>query len=183
MEEVIGHVLDEGRALGLLPNRDDNKFSEVKVRRCANEFWGGSQRRGKVLHDASDRGMSEGLKFLVVEDGTDGFRRGLSDEKMGPDFNESGKLVYVRGSQLWDGGENGESGLGVEPVHGEDGLNERVDSGIGVEGESWLMVGTSFMIDEGRKVLEIKGDLYGVGAISCDERCALEVSAGNFNVM
>ena len=98
MEKVIGHVLDEGRALRLLPDRDDNKFSEVKVRRCANEFWDGSQRRGKVLHDASDRGMSEGLKFLVVKDGTDGFRRGLSDEKMGPNFNESGKLVYVRGS-------------------------------------------------------------------------------------
>ena len=118
-----------------------------------------------------------------MEDGTDGFRRGLSDEKMGPDFNKSGKLVYVRGPQLWDGGENGESGLGVEPMHGEDGLNERVGCGIGVEGEGWLMVGTSFMIDEGRKVLEIKGDLYGVGAISCDKRCALEVSAGNFNVV
>ena len=64
VEEVIGHVLDEGRALGLLPNRDDNKFSEVKVRRCANEFWDGSHRRGKVLHDASDRGVSEASNFL-----------------------------------------------------------------------------------------------------------------------
>ena len=57
---------------------------------------------------------------------------------MGADLSKSGKLVYVRGSQLWDGGENGESGLGVEPMHGEDGLNERVNSGIGVEGESRL---------------------------------------------
>ena len=39
------------------------------------------------------------------------------------------------------------------------------------------------MIDEGRKVLEVEGDLYGVGSISCDERCALKVSAGYFNVV
>ena len=42
-----------------------------------------------------------------------------------------------------DGGENGESGLRVKPVHGEDGLYERIDSSVGVEGDGWFMVGAS----------------------------------------
>ena len=87
VEKVIGHVLDERRALSLLPDGNDNKFSEVKVRRCANEFWDGSQRRGKVLHDASDGGMSESLELFVVRYGADCFRIVLSDEKVGSNFN------------------------------------------------------------------------------------------------
>ena len=52
---------------------------------------------GGVFHDASDRGMSESFKFLVVRDGADGFRRGFSNEQVGPDLNQSSELVYVRG--------------------------------------------------------------------------------------
>ena len=68
MEEVNGHVLDVVRAIRLLPNRDDDEFSEVKVGGCADEFWDGPQRWGEVFHNASDRGMRESLKFLVVRD-------------------------------------------------------------------------------------------------------------------
>ena len=87
MEEVNGHVLDVVSAIRLLPNRDNNEFSEVKVGGCADEFWDGPQRWGEVFHNASDRGISESFKFLVVRDGADGFRRGLSSEKVGPDLN------------------------------------------------------------------------------------------------
>ena len=52
-----------------------------------------------------------------------------------------------------------------------------------MEANGGFEVGTPRVFNEMGKVLEIEGDLYGVGAISCDERCALEVSAGNFNVV
>ena len=85
---------------------------------------------------------------------------------MGTDLNQSGKLVYVRGPQLWDGGENGESGRRVEPVHGENGLNERINSGVGVEGDGWFMVRAPRVFNEGREVMEIEGDLHGIRAVS-----------------
>ena len=87
MEGVNGHGLDEVRAIRLLPDRDDNKFSKVKVGGCANEFGDGPQRWRKVFHDASDGGMSESLELFVVRDGADCFRGGLSDEKVGSNFN------------------------------------------------------------------------------------------------
>ena len=52
-----------------------------------------------------------------------------------------------------------------------------------MEANGGFEVGTPRVVDEGGKVLEIEGDLYGAGAISCDKRCALKVSAGNFNVV
>ena len=72
MEEVNGHVLDVVRAIRLLPNRDNDDFSEVKVGGCADEFWDGPQRWGEVFHDAGDRCIGKSLKFLVMGNGTDG---------------------------------------------------------------------------------------------------------------
>ena len=52
-----------------------------------------------------------------------------------------------------------------------------------MEANGGFVVGTPRVFNERGKVLEIEGDLYGAGAISCDERCALKVSAGYFNVV
>ena len=52
-----------------------------------------------------------------------------------------------------------------------------------MEANGGFVVGTPRVFDERGEVLEIEGDLYGAGAISCDERCALEVSARYFNVV
>ena len=82
------------------------------------------------------------------------------------DFTESGELVYVRGPELRNGGEDGKSGFRVKPVHGEDGLNERINSGVGVEGDGCFLVGASRVINEGREVMEIEGDMHGIRAVS-----------------
>ena len=65
-----------------------------------------------------------------------------------------------------NGGENGESGFRVEPVHGENSLNERINSGIGVEGDGCFLVGAPRVINEGRKVMEIEGVMHGMRAVS-----------------
>ena len=63
---------------------------------------------------------------------------------------------------MWDGGENGESGFRV----GENGLNERINSGIRVEGDGCFLVGAPRVINEGRKVMEIEGDMHSIRAVS-----------------
>ena len=55
-------------------------------------------------------------------------------------------------------------------MHGENGLNERINSGIGVEGDGRFMVGAPRVFNEGREVMEKESDLHGSRAISCDER-------------
>ena len=75
------------------------------------------------------------------------------------DFTESGELVYVRGSELRNGGKDGEGGLGVEPMCGEDGLDESINSGVGVKGSWCFLVGASRVIDKGREVMKVKGDM------------------------
>ena len=65
------------------------------------------------------------------------------------DFTERGELVYVRGSELRNGGEDGKGGLGVEPMCGEDGLDESINSGVGVKGACCFLVGASRVFDEG----------------------------------
>ena len=67
---------------------------------------------------------------------------------------------------MWDGGENGESGFRVKPVHGENGLNERINSGIRVEGDGCFLVGAPRVINEGRKVMEVEGDMNSIRAVS-----------------
>ena len=52
MEVVNGHVLDVVDAVGLLPDWDDDEFSEVKVGRSTDKFWDGPQGLGEVVHDA-----------------------------------------------------------------------------------------------------------------------------------
>ena len=84
---VYGHCLNEVCAIRLLPDRDDDKFSKVKVGRRAKKFGDGSQRRREVFHDSSDVGVSDDFKLLVVRDGTTCFRKGLSDEKVGSNLN------------------------------------------------------------------------------------------------
>ena len=69
------------------------------------------------------------------------------------DFAESGELVYVCGSELRNGGENGKGGLGVEPMCGEDGLDESINSGVGVKGNNRFLVEASRVIDKGRGVM------------------------------
>ena len=120
MNGVYGHCLDEVCALRLLPDRDDDKFSKVKVGRRANKFGDGTERWGEVLHDTSDIGVSDDVKLLVVKDGPNCFRDRLGNEKVGSDFTESGAFVYMCGSKLWNGGENDEGGFGVEPVLGKE---------------------------------------------------------------
>ena len=46
-----------------------------------------------------------------------------------------------------------------------------------------FVVGTPRVFDKRGKVLKVKGDLYGTGAVSCDEGRALKVPAGDFNVV
>ena len=84
---VYGHCLDEVCAVKLLPDRDDDKFSKVKVGRRANKFGDGSKRWREVFHDSSDVGVSDDFKLFVVRDGTNCFRKGLSDEKVGSNLN------------------------------------------------------------------------------------------------
>ena len=52
-----------------------------------------------------------------------------------------------------------------------------------MEANGGFVVGTPRVFDERGEVLEIEGDLYGAGAVSYDERCALKVSAGYFSVV
>ena len=87
MNGVYGHCLDEVCALRLLPDRDDDKFSKVKVGRRANKFGDGTERWGKVLHNASDIGVGDDFKLFVVRDGSDCFRKGLSDEQVRSNLN------------------------------------------------------------------------------------------------
>ena len=87
VDGIYGHCLNEVCAIRLLPDRYNDKFSKVKVGRCADKFGDGSQRWREVLHDSSDVGVSDDLKFLVVRDGTNCFKKGLSDEKVGSNLN------------------------------------------------------------------------------------------------
>ena len=52
-----------------------------------------------------------------------------------------------------------------------------------MEANCGFVVGTPRVFDERGKVLEVEGDLYGTGAVSCDEGRALKVPAGDFNVV
>ena len=51
-------------------------------------------------------------------------------------------------------------------MHGEDGLNESVNSGDGVERDGCFLVGASRMIDEGREVMKVEGDVDGIRAVA-----------------
>ena len=51
-------------------------------------------------------------------------------------------------------------------MHGENGLNERINSGIRVEGDGCFLVGAPRVINEGRKVMKIEGDMHGIRAVS-----------------
>ena len=84
---VCGHCLDEVCAVKLLPDRDDDKFSKVKVGRRANKFGDGSQRWREVFHDSCDVGVSDDFKLIVLRNGSNCFRKGLSDEKVGSNLN------------------------------------------------------------------------------------------------
>ena len=63
--------------------------------------------------------MSDDFELFVVGNGTNEFWRCLKDEKVRSNFNQSGEFVYVCGSELWYGGEDGKGGFGVEPMRGE----------------------------------------------------------------
>ncbi len=52
-----------------------------------------------------------------------------------------------------------------------------------MEANSGFIAGTTGVFNERGQVLEVESDLYGVRAVSGDERCALEVSAGDFNIV
>ena len=87
VEVVNGDVLDVFDAIKVVPNRDDDKFSKVKVGRRANKFGDGSQRWREVFHDSSDVGVSDDFKLFVVRDGSNCFRKGLSDEQVRSNLN------------------------------------------------------------------------------------------------
>ena len=67
---------------------------------------------------------------------------------------------------MWNGRENGENGFKVEPAHGENGLDERINSSIRVEGDGCFLVGAPRVINEGREVMEVEGDMNGIRAVS-----------------
>ena len=117
---VNGHGLNEVRAIWLFPNRDDDEFSKIKIWRCADKFRDESERWGIVFHDAGDGGVSDDFKLFVMSNRTNEFRGCLEYEEVGANFDESGGFVYVCGSELWYGGEDGEGGFRVEPMCGEE---------------------------------------------------------------
>ena len=73
--------------------------------------------------------------------------------------------MYVRGAELRNGGEDGEGGLGVEPMRGEDGLDESIDRGAGMKGNNCFLVEVSRVVYEGRWVMKVKCDLDGIRTI------------------
>ena len=77
------------------------------------------------------------------------FGDGLSNEKVGSNFNESGEFVYVCGPELSDSGENVEGYFGVEPKFGEKCLEQGVDSGVRVEADCGFKVGATRVVNEG----------------------------------
>ena len=52
-----------------------------------------------------------------------------------------------------------------------------------MEANSGFIAGTTGVFDERGQVLEVESDLYCIRPVSSDERCALEVPAGDFNVV
>ena len=95
---VNGHGVNEVCTFGLLPDGNDDNFSKVKVGGCTNKFGNGTKRWREVLHNTSDIGVGANLKLFVVQDRPSCFGDGLSNEKVGSNFNESGEFVYVCGS-------------------------------------------------------------------------------------
>ena len=49
---------------------------------------------------------------------------------------------------------------------GEDGLDESINSGVGVKGSCCFLVGATRVIDEGREVMKVEGDMDGIRAIA-----------------
>ena len=86
--------------------------------RDVSEWW------WKVAHDTRNSGVGKGLDLLEMRDGAYSLRRGLSDCEMRANFSQCGEFMYVRGSYLWDCGENGNGGLWVEPMQGENVLKK-----------------------------------------------------------
>ena len=62
---VDGHRLNVGCTFSVEPDWNDDEFGKVKVRRCADKFGCGPERRREVFHDASDVGMGDDLKLFV----------------------------------------------------------------------------------------------------------------------
>ena len=62
------------------PDRNDDEFGKVKVRRCADKFGCGPERRRKVLHDACDVGVGDDFELFVKRYGAGGVRCGLINE-------------------------------------------------------------------------------------------------------
>ena len=45
----------------------------------------------------------------------------------------------------------------------EDGADERINSSVGVKGDDSFLIEASRMIDEGRGMVKVKGDLDSIG--------------------
>ena len=116
------HGLNEVSAIWLFPNRDDDEFSKLKIWRCADKFRDKFERWGIVLHDEGDGDVSDNFKLFVVSNGTNEFRGCLEYEEVGANLDESRESMYVCGSELWYGGEDGKGGFRVEPMCGEKSL-------------------------------------------------------------
>ena len=51
-------------------------------------------------------------------------------------------------------------------MHGEDGLDKRINSGVGMEGDDCFLVGATRVINDRREVMEVEGDMHGIRAVS-----------------
>ncbi len=113
-------------AVNLLPNWNDEEFGKVKIRWSADEFWNVTQWWWKVVHDACDGGVREGLNLFEMRNGPYGLRRGFSHDEVRANLSECGEFVYICCAELWSGGEDGNGGEWVEPVKHEKALQEGV---------------------------------------------------------
>ena len=100
---------------GMITSSAKSKYGDVLTSSGMSPRGGGI-----VFHDAGDGGVSDDFKLFVMSNRTNEIRGCLEYEEVGANFYESGEFVYVCGSELWYGGENGESGLRVEPMCGEE---------------------------------------------------------------
>ena len=72
---VDGHGLNVVCTFSVEPDWN----GEVKVRRCADKFGRGPERRREVLHDACDVGVGDDFELFVEWRGAGGVRCGLVD--------------------------------------------------------------------------------------------------------
>ena len=64
---VDGHRLNVVRPFSVEPDWNNDEFGKVKVRRCADKFGCGPERRWEVFHDACDVGVGNDLKLFVEQ--------------------------------------------------------------------------------------------------------------------